>query len=84
MFAITRLQGLIVQIQPFEVLIDFLIICQGFLLSKTIHCLHVSEVVGQDFHGLLELEELADQILFGRSLVAGEDVFKALGVVSHY
>ena len=84
MLSITRLQGLIVQIEPFEVLIDFLKICQGFLLSKSIDGLHVSEAVGQDFHGLLELEELANQILFGGSLVAGEDVVKALGVVSHY
>ena len=84
MLYIARFQGLIVQIQPFEVLIDFLVICHGFLLSKSIDCLHVSQAVGQDFHGLLELEELAYQILLGRSLVAGEDVVKALDVVSHY
>ena len=72
------------QIQPFEILIDFLVICHGFLLSETINGLHVSQAVGQDFHGLFKLEELGNQILFGGSLVAVEDVVKALGVVSHY
>lgn len=81
---IGRFQGLLVQIQFFVMRGELLVMCHGFLLSKNIHGLQVSQAVGQDFHGLFELKELGHQILFGGSRVAGEDVVEALGVVSHY